>query len=341
MRLLESTDHRCYDCVAGFSGDQMLRKLLVLFPVLFFSLLSFQIFADTASDELLAAFTKLKDLKSYRTRMTLTPTGNTLQQMQQAKSMGFELKPILSEVVNPDTHKITMVIPLMSMGSMPKMPSPQEMQHMSQEQMQQMAQQMQQMQQGGPQMPKMVQVPMYAVTNGNHVATYLDCVECEKKIDDSMKEQLKKIEESMATNLLKNLLSGPTGWIGAGVQAASDAAEMAAMPKLTKKVEEEMSLNRWKCRERKEGASATKSDASFPNAKALGTEKVGTEDAKTYQFDVTDQNTQQTMPVKLYVSASSGLPMKMEMTMQQGTMTMEMYDLNAPINIDLPDCMKK
>jgi len=321
----------------------MTRKTHILVFFFLLTVLTFQVFADTASDEIMAAYTKMHDLKSYRLKMILTPTGEAAQQMEKAKSMGvdFQLKPILTEVVNPDTRRVTMEIPLMSTGSMPTMPSPQEMQHMTPQQMQQMAQQMQQMQQGGSQMPQILPVKMYAVTNGNRGATYLDCVECEKKINESMKQQLKQIEQTMAKSLLSNILSGPTGWIGGVVQEASSAAQMAAMPKLVEKEEGEMSLNRWKCRERKEGEQAKAGEISFPNAKALGTEKVGTEDAKTYQFDASDQNSQPTVPVKLYVSAASGMPIKMEISQQQGNMTMEFYDFNAPINIELPDCMKK
>jgi len=204
----------------------MLRKTHIL--VLFFLLATsiFQVFADTASDEILAAYTKMRDLKSYRMRMNFTVTGEAAQQMEKAKSMGidFQLKPILQEVVNPDTRKLTMEMPMMSTGSTPHMPSMDEMRHMTQQQMQEMQQQMQQ---GGPHMPQMLYVKMYAVRNGNHVATYEDCVECEKKIDEQMKQQLKNIEETMAKSMLGNILSGPSGWISAGVEQASLAAQAA------------------------------------------------------------------------------------------------------------------
>ena len=47
------------------------------------------------------------------------------------------------------------------------------------------------------------------------------------------------------------------------------------------------------------------------------------------------------MPMTLYVSTSSGLPLKIEMSQREGSMCMEYYDFNAPITIDVPACLKK
>lgn len=319
---------------------------IVVISLLFLSLLAINALAQSAGDEILAAYTKMQDLKTYRVKTTVTPGGEAAAEMQKAKSMGmnFEFKPILQEVVNPDLRKMTMEMPLMSMGSMsmPAMPSPEEMRHMTPQQMQQMAAQMQQMQQGGgSQMPQMVYVKMYGVSQGDKAATYMDCVECEKKINESMKKQLDDFAKEMTRSLLSSVLQGPQALaMHLADQVLNKTIGNAVMQAQVNKEKEMMSLNRWTCRNRTEEGIEKQAAPSFPNAKALGTEKVGSEDAKTYQFDVTDQNTQQTMPVKLYVSAASGTPLKMEMSQKEGSITMEFYDFNSDIKIDVPDCMK-
>jgi hypothetical protein len=104
--------------------------------------------------------------------------------------------------------------------------------------------------------------------------------------------------------------------------------------------EKEVSLNQWTCRNAKVEGSNKKSSSSLKDVKATGKAMVGAEEARSYRFSVMDENSRKEMPVTLYVSASTGLPLKIEMSQPQGSMVMEYYDFNAPIAIDLPACMK-
>ena len=64
----------------------MTRKTHILVFFFLLTVLTFQVFADTASDEIMAAYTKMHDLKSYRLKMILTPTGEAAQQMEKRKA---------------------------------------------------------------------------------------------------------------------------------------------------------------------------------------------------------------------------------------------------------------
>jgi hypothetical protein len=289
------------------------------------------VMAQSASDEILAAFTKLNQVKSYRIRTTVTPAKQYAQQMEMAKQMGLDMatKPMEQEVVNPDTRRITMVIPLMSTGGMPNVGN-----------MKNMAQNMPTM---GGMMPKVTQVKMYGVSTAAGTATYMDCPECERSADDSMRRQLEEQRKQMSKSLLRTVLSGPEGLVDAAVGAASQAAFEAAAPKMVEHEKQQLGLNRWECRggAEKTAAAAAGTRPNFLHVKAGGAAKVGQEDAKTYQFSVMDESSHKEMPMTLYVSASSGLPLKIEMSRPEGSMSMEYYDVNAPIDIPVPDCLKR
>jgi hypothetical protein len=238
-------------------------------------------------------------------------------------------KGVEQEVVNPDTRKITMIVPMMSMGGMPSMAD-----------MKSMAKNMPPTG-GGMPMPKMLQVKMYGVTTAGGMATYMDCPECEKAMDDSMRKQMEEAHKQMAKSLLRTALGGPEGLLSSAVQAASQAAFEAAAPKMIEQQKQQAGLNRWECRRGALEKPAATARPNFLHLKAGGNAKVGTEEAKTYQFAVMDESSHQEMPMTLYVSASSGLPLKIEMNRAEGSMSMEYYDVNAPIDIPVPDCLKK
>ncbi len=310
----------------------MPRRVPTLLWIMCATLTTAPVFAQSASDEILAAFTKLDQVKSYRIRTTVTPGKQYAQQMEMARQMGFDMatKPMEQEVVNPDTRRITMVIPMMSMGGMPNMAD-----------MKNMPKNMPPTGGMGGMMPKVTQVKMYGVTTAAGLATYMDCPECEKAMDESMRQQLEEQRRQLVKNLLRTVLSGPEGLVAAGVGAASQAAFEAAAPKMMEHEEQQAGLNRWECRGGAEQPAAATSRPSFLHVKAGGAAKVGAEDAKTYQFSVMDESSHQEVPMTLYVSASSGLPLKIEMTRPEGSMSMEYYDVNAAIDIPVPDCLKK
>jgi hypothetical protein len=195
---------------------------------------------------------------------------------------------------------------------------------------------------GGMQM-KMYAVKMYGISNGSNMATYMECPECQKAIDDSMRQQMHQYVKNMTTSLIRSALGGPESALSGALSNAimNPAAQQAMAKKVVEKGEQEASMNQWTCR----GGMVEKPDKTSPpnllNAKATGKAKVGAEDANTYQFSIKDEDSKKEMPMTLYVSASSGLPLKVEMSQPEGNMAMEYYDFNAPIQIDVPDCMKK
>jgi hypothetical protein len=288
-------------------------------------------FAQSANDEIMAAFTKLSQVKTYRIRTTVTPGAQYAQQMEMAKQMGFDMaaKPIEQEVINPDTRRITMVIPMMSMGGMPNLANMGDMKNMAKN-----------MPPTGGMPMKVQQVKMYGVSTATGTATYMDCPECEKSMDDSMRQQIDQARKQMARNLVRTVLGGPEGLASAAIAGASEAAFEAAAPKMMAHEKQQASLNRWECRGGAEKPAAP-THPNFLHAKATGSAKVGAEEAKTYQFSVADESSHQEMPMTLYVSASSGLPLKMEMSRPEGSMSMEFYDVDAAIDIPVPDCLKK
>lgn len=310
----------------------MPRRVPTLLWIVCATLTTAPVFAQGASDEILAAFTKLDQVKSYRIRTTVTPGKQYAQQMEMAKQMGFDMaaRPVEQEVVNPDTRKITMVVPLMSMGGMPNMAD-----------MKNMAQTAPPTGGMGGMMPKVVPVKMYGVTTAAGMATYIDCPDCEKTMDESMRQQIEQQRKEMAKNLLRTALGGPEGLMGAAASAASEAAFEAAAPKVLEHEKQQAGLNRWECRGGAEKAQAAASRPGFLHVKAGGAAKVGAEDAKTYQFSVIDESSHQEMPMTLYVSISSGLPLKIEMNRPEASVKMEYYDVNATIDIPVPACLGK
>jgi hypothetical protein len=311
----------------------MPRRLQTLLWILCAILTTAEVFAQSPSDEIMAAFTKLSQVKSYRIRTTVTPSKQYAQQMEMAKQMGFDMatKPMEQEVVNPDTRRITMVIPMMSMGGMPNLSNMGDMKNMPKN-----------MPPMGGVMPKVTQVKMYGVTTAAGMATYMDCPDCEKSMDEAMRQQLEEQRKQMAKNLLRTVLSGPDGLVSAAVGTASETAFEAAAPKMMEHGKQQASLNRWECQGGAEKPSAAATTRpNFLHVKAGGTARVGAEETKTYQFSVMDESSHKEMPMTLYVSASSGLPLKIEMSQPEASMSMEYYDVDTAIDIPVPDCLKK
>jgi hypothetical protein len=172
--------------------------------------------------------------------------------------------------------------------------------------------------------------------------TYLDCPECQRAIDDAMRQQLRQFLKDLTMSLLRSIAGGPQSAIAPVITSAIAPVMQESVGRMMiKKREQAASLNQWTCR----GARVEKSAEATPpkpmNVRATGSAMVGTEKAKTYRFSVMDEQSNREVPMTLYVSTSSGLPLKIEMGQPEGSMTMEYYDLNAAITIDVPECMKK
>jgi outer membrane lipoprotein-sorting protein len=300
---------------------------------LFFILGTLQASGQDAVSEIMASFSKLDALKGYRIRTAVTPSGQFAQQMEMAKQMGLDMvmKPMIQEVVNPNLRKITMDVPVMSMPSLPSMANMQDMKNMPKN-----------VPPIGSMQMKSYRMKMYGVSNGTAMATYLDCPECQQSIDDAMRQQMRQYMKELTMSLLRSLEGGPTSLLGHAITSAIvPVMEQAIAKKMIEKEEGEASLNRWTCRDVKKDPSAPTSPPNLLNAKATGRTMVGADEAKTYSFSILDEQSQKEMPMTLYVSAASGLPLRIEMTQPEGSMSVEYYDFDAPITIDVPECMKK
>jgi hypothetical protein len=306
----------------------MLHRTPIIVLTLFFVFGTSQAFGENANDEIMASFSKLEKLKSYRIKTTMTPSSQFAQQMEMAKQLGMDMeKLMLQEVINPNLRKIIMEVPVVSTPGMPSVANMQDMKNMPQNVPPMGSVQM-----------KAYRMKMYGVSNGSGFATYLDCPECQQAIDDAMRQQMREYLKNLTLSLVTSVEGGPTALI---TLAMISAAEIPIEKKILEKEEEGARLNQWKCRDAKVERSDKTSSPNLMNAKATGKAMVGAEEAKSYVFSVVDENSRKEMPMTLCVSASSGLPLKIAMSQPQGTMIMEYYDFNAPVTIDLPDCMKK
>jgi hypothetical protein len=241
------------------------------------------------------------------------------------------MEPMVQEVVNPNLSKITMNVPVVSMSGMPSMADMQDMKNMPKN-----------MPPMGSMQVKAIRMKMYGVSNGSRMATFLDCPECQQAIDDSMRQQMRQFLKDMTMSLLRSSAGGPEAAIGPAITTAiAPALQETVGRTILEKEEKEASLNQWTCRDAKVKQSDKAHSPNLMNAKATGTAMVGGEKARTYNFSVADEQSKKEMPMTLYVSASTGLPLKIEMSQPEGSMCMEYYDFNAPITIDVPACMKE
>jgi len=311
----------------------MRHKTRIFIVALLFIFVAFQAFGQNADDEITASFSKLDRLKSYRIKTTMTPGSQFAQQMEMAGQMGMDMvmKPMVQEVVNPNLRKITMNVPVLSMSGMPSMEDMQEMKNMPQN-----------MPPAGAMPIKIFRMKMYGISDGSRMATYLDCPECQKAIDEAMKQQMRQFLKDLTMSLLRSIAGGPQAVIAPAVTNAMAFAAQETVGRAMIEAEKKgASLNQWTCRGVKVEKSNEASSRTLMNVKAAGTATVGAEKAKTYRFSVKDAESGREVPMTLYVSASSGLPLKIEMSQPEGSVTMEYYDINAPITIEVPACMKK
>jgi hypothetical protein len=306
-------------------------RIFIVTLVFFFG--AFQAFGQNANDEIMASFTKLDGLKSYRIKTMMTPSSQFAQQMEMAKQMGMDIvtKPMMQEVVNPNLRKISMNVPMLSMSGMPSMADMQDMKNMPQN-----------MPPAGSMPIKAYRMKMYGVSKGSLIATYLDCPECEQAIDDAMRQQMRQYLKDLTLSLLRSIAGGPQAAIAPAITTLiAPALQESVGHMMIEKEKEGASLNQWTCRDAKVEKAEKTSLPNLMKAKATGSGMVGAEKAKIYSFSVVDEESKREIPMTLYVSAASGLPLKIEMSQPEGSISMEYYDINAPITIDIPECMKK
>jgi len=289
-------------------------------------------FSQTSpKDEIVASLAKLNGLKTYRVKITMVPGPQMEQQMQVAKQMGWDInmKPMVKEVVNPDLQRTTMQIMYPSMDLNMSGKSPKDTNGSG---------------------FVMLYPNFVGVLQGNKAASMIDCPECEKRMDEQQAEMLKQQAQQMAKTMTMDLvrsaaeaafMGNPIDLIRTIMTTAEQGATMAQAKKGMAKGKKELGLNQWKCIDRESDRTGAQPELPpMKNLTALPDETVGSETAKVYQFTIVEEKENREMPIKYYASAKTGLPMKMSMTQPEGSVTMEYSDFDAPIKIDIPDCMK-
>ena len=152
----------------------------------------------------------------------------------------------------------------------------------------------------------------------------------------------------MLRDVLSGVLSGPAGIAGLFTAAAARKASTELERRENEFGKQQMSLNRWKCRDT--GSAVTPQPTAdqrppFHDVKYLGEQNVDGVAARAYQLTVDDASSGKSYPVTYYAAAKTGLPMKMQMKIDAGqgmggSVSLEYFDFDVPIQIDVPDCMK-
>jgi len=297
------------------------------------SVLATAAFADPAAD-LMASMNKLSTLKYYKVRQSLhfDLSPEMQQQMEMAKSMGMDMGAMMPKGAT------TEYAPGLRRTTAPQtLPS-----------------------RKGMGMPQMVQANIISVAKTGAgatpvVATYTDCKVCEENQDANVRDSLERQAAMSATSVAREVVNavagGPAGIAAAIVNhAVNNPATQAAMAhRASEMAKDAISLNRWKCRDVAVQAEPQRAPDKLPfqGVKYVGEQTVNGEQAKAYQFTVTDPESGKTYPVTFYTATETGLPMKMEFKVDMGqemggsgSIAMEYYDIDVPNQIDVPDCLK-
>ncbi len=285
--------------------------------------------AGDPTTDLMESMRKLSTLKSYKVRDSFSFGGQMSAQMEMLKSMGLgDILPKggTQEVVNPDLRRTTVPQRIPSrkgvMGAM-----------------------------------QMIEANLIIVVKAPpgappKAATFIDCEECERNQDQAVDEELERQASQSSASLIHEVVNavagGPSGIAAAITEIAGSRVQNRLAHAENERGKQKISLNRWKCRDTGDAAEPPRTGNEKPpfhDVKYLGEQSVGGEKAKVYQFSVDDENTGQSYPMTFYSSAATGLPMKMELQVDVGQgmtggMTMEYYDFDVPIQIDVPDCLK-
>ena len=156
--------------------------------------------------------------------------------------------------------------------------------------------------------------------------------------DASIAKQLAQAEEESAKSIARNLVSGPTGWVSAGVEAAGAAASVAAASKVRKQAHE---FFEWTCMEIPVRSSPSKTEAPpLTDLRLLGDQTVEGVAVTSYEFYVR-QNGHFEGPVQLHVAKETGLPMRLGMRdpVGRGGMQMDYFGFNQGGDLEVPACL--
>jgi hypothetical protein len=149
--------------------------------------------------------------------------------------------------------------------------------------------------------------------------------------------QMEMLNRQAATAIAQAAMSGPMGWISAGVMAASTALSNIEAARLMKKEKEFFT---WQCLDQLGGGRKQDQKINLlTDLRVLGDQPLGAASAIAYEFYVRDGNQLQG-PIHMLVSKDTGLPLRIEMSDPGGHGTMHMdYSFDNIKDIEIPACM--
>jgi len=161
------------------------------------------------------------------------------------------------------------------------------------------------------------------------------------KVDAQAARQMEEINRMAARSIAQSLASGPTGWVSAGVTAASTALSEVELVKSVKMAHE---FFEWQCvKTRPQPAVDRSVPPPLTDLSAAGDRVVDGTPVTSFQFFVHDQQKDEYHgPMLLHIAKDSGLPFRIEMSdpqMRGVTMNMDYYDVDKVGTIETPPCM--
>jgi hypothetical protein len=157
---------------------------------------------------------------------------------------------------------------------------------------------------------------------------------------EKMQMQMAMLEQQAAGAVKQAMAQGPAGAVTAGLAVSAVALAAVMAPRLLKKEKDFFS---WQCTPTPAGAdadAARKDPAQLTDLRVTDDQMVEGVAASAYEFYVRDGDTFRG-PVHMLVAKDTGLPFRLEMTDPQarGGMQMDYYDVNKPLNIEVPSCL--
>jgi hypothetical protein len=145
----------------------------------------------------------------------------------------------------------------------------------------------------------------------------------------------------MAQSMRQSVMSGIMGFIAGGFNPMSLVGQAInigvgfAMQKVAQKATSQaFELNKWKCIDQPEKTESP--EGSIESAELTGEESI--DGTPVTVFRVVMGHGDDSMQMRLSTLGPGGLPRRMEVETEQGSMTMDYHDFGAPIAIEFPAC---
>lgn len=157
--------------------------------------------------------------------------------------------------------------------------------------------------------------------------------------DASISKQLAEAEAQSAKSIARDLVSGPTGWVSAGVSAAGAAASIAEAAHIKKQAHD---FFEWSCINGGAQPSPQSANEAPPltDLRVIGDQTLDGVAVTAYEFFVR-QDGKYYGPMQLFVAKDSGLPARIAMNDPQarGGMQMDYFGFNQGGDIEIPACL--